>query len=236
MERLGPSHVADLVVGPPYQEDMIRVLERPWRKALGDRAGLVDLALAQQSVEFQQQRIDDLVVGFGELEGLIAHADRLVELGERVDVQLRRVQHRLEVGVVERDGLAVVVDRLLELTLQGSHVAEQVVGLGRLAVDFERSPRRNLGASWVTPLNEVPTAVEMRRELVHGSRTCGPDEGSLSNPSDGEPRGVADRPEIDAHAGRPVCSVHSWMTTRVPRSCSVAHEPWKPAGITGVTK
>src|SRR5687768_18566608 len=83
-------------------------------------------------------------------------------------VDLGRVQHRLEVRVVEGDGLLVVLDRLVELALEGCDVAEQIVGLGGLRVDLERAPGRELGAARIAALYEIPTAVEVGRELVHG--------------------------------------------------------------------
>ena len=95
---------------------------------------------------------------------------RLVEFAERVDVHFGRVQHRLEIGVVERDGLAVAVDRLLVVALQGGDVAEQVVRLGRLGVELERAPGALLGAARVAALHEIPAAVEVRRKLVHQER------------------------------------------------------------------
>ena len=92
---------------------------------------------------------------------------RLVVVAERVDVDLGRVEHRLEVGVVERDGLAVGLDRLLAVALERGDEAEQVVRLGGVRVELERAPRRGLRPARVAALYEVPPPVEVRRELVH---------------------------------------------------------------------
>ena len=82
-------------------------------------------------------------------------------------VHLGRVQHGFEVGVVERDRLAVVLGGFVELTLERCDVAEQVVCLGRLAVDLERAARGQLRATWVPALHEVPSAIEVSRKLIH---------------------------------------------------------------------
>jgi hypothetical protein len=87
-----------------------------------------------------------------------------------MDVHLRGVQHRLEVRVVEGDRLAVVLYRLFELALERRDVTEEVIGLRRLTVDLQRSPRRNFRAARISALYEVPPAIQMCRELVHGVR------------------------------------------------------------------
>ena len=126
----GAVDLADLVVRASDQKDVIRILEGPGGKTRAELARALALALAEQRVELQEQGVHDLVVGLGEAERLVAHADGLVELAERVDVHLGRVQHRFEVAVVERDGLAVAVDGLLVVALESGDVAEQVVRLG----------------------------------------------------------------------------------------------------------
>jgi hypothetical protein len=159
--------LADLVEGAADEEGVVRVVVR----ALGDLGhhprGLLEVALAEQRVELEQERVDDLLVHLGEVEGLIAHLDRLVVVAERVDVDLGRVQHRLEVRLVERDGLAVGLDGLLAFTLERRDEAEQVVRLGRLRIELQRATRRCLRAANVAALHEVPTSIEVRRELIH---------------------------------------------------------------------
>jgi hypothetical protein len=137
---------------------------------LAELGGLADLALAEQRVELEQQGVHDFVVGFGEIEREIAHVNGFVEVRERMDVDFGRVQHGLEIGIVERDRLAVVLDGFVELALERRDVAEQVVGLGRLAIDLERPPCGHFRATRVSPLYEVPTSIEVSRELVHSAR------------------------------------------------------------------
>jgi hypothetical protein len=98
---------------------------------------------------------------------LIAHANGFVELAQGMDVHLGGVQHCFEVGVIESDRLAVALDGVFELPLQGRHVTEQIVCFRGLVVEFEGSPRRQLRTARVATLDEVPAAVQVCRELIH---------------------------------------------------------------------
>jgi hypothetical protein len=160
--------LADLVVGAADQERVVRVLVWSFRNAADDLSGFLDVPLAEEGVELQEQRVDDFFVGLGEIERLIAHVDGLVEFAHRVDVHLGCIEHRLEVRLVERDRLAVVLDGLARFALERGDVAEQVVRLGRLRVDLERPPGRRFRPPRVAALDEVPSTVEVGRELVHG--------------------------------------------------------------------
>jgi hypothetical protein len=81
-------------------------------------------------VELQQQRVGHLVVALGPLERLVHERDRGLELVQRVNQHLDRVEHRLDEAVVQRDRLAVALERRLVIALRRVHVPEQVVGLG----------------------------------------------------------------------------------------------------------
>src|SRR6185436_2098967 len=61
-QRGGLVDVADLVKRAAHQEQVVRILERPEREALGQCGRLLELALAKQGVELQKQGIDELVV------------------------------------------------------------------------------------------------------------------------------------------------------------------------------
>jgi hypothetical protein len=165
-----PLDVAHLVECAPDQEEVAGVLVRTLGDLLEHPLGFVAFSLAHQRVELEQQRVDHLLVDLGEIEGLIAHADRLVEISDWSDEHLGRVEHRLEVGLVERDGLLVGLDRLLALTLHRRDEPQQVVRLRRVGIELERAARRGRRPARVAPLHELPSPIEVRRELIHLAR------------------------------------------------------------------
>jgi hypothetical protein len=172
-QRCGALDVTHLVVGAADEKRVRRVLVRPGGHAREHLARLVEIVvpLAEQRVELEQQRVDHLFVGLGQLERLFAHADGLVVVPQRVDVDLGGVEHRLEIPIVERDRLAVALDRLFGVALERGAVPEEVVSLGRLRIELERATRRFLGATRVVARDELPATVEMRRKLIHEERT-----------------------------------------------------------------
>ena len=82
-------------------------------------------------------------------------------------MELSRIQDGFEVGVVESDGLTVVVTSLLELAAQRCDEAEQVVGLWGFGVELEGTPSGGLRTDRIAALDEIPASVEVRGELVH---------------------------------------------------------------------
>ena len=60
--------IAYLVERAAHQKGVLRILERTLREALGELGGALDLTLAEERVEHQQQRVDHFVVRLGELE------------------------------------------------------------------------------------------------------------------------------------------------------------------------
>ncbi len=169
----GLVEVADLVVGAAHQEGVVGVVVGARGDAGDDARGLLAVALAEERVELEEEGVDDLLVDLGEIERLVAHLDGLVEVPQGVDVDLGRVEHRLQVGVVEGDGLAVRLDRLLPLALEGGDEAEEVVRLGRVGVELQRTSGGGVRPARVAALHEVPPSVEVRGELIHvGDMEC----------------------------------------------------------------
>src|SRR5690606_9821444 len=123
-QRRSAFYITRFVQRSPDQEGVIGVFERTSREACAERLGLVELSLAQERVELQQQGVDQLVIVFSEAQGYVAHMQRFVDLSQRVNVYLGSVQHGFQVSIVERDGLLVALDRFLELTLQRRNVTE----------------------------------------------------------------------------------------------------------------
>lgn len=168
-ERRGPPHLAQLEERPPHQEGVHGVLVGRQRQPLQQRPGLAHplFSLVHQGVELEQHGVHQLLVGLGELDGLLAHLDGLQVVPEGVYVDLSRVEHGLEVGVIEGDGLAISLDGLVRVAIERRAVPEQVVGLGRLGVELQGSTCRGFGPSRVVARDQFPTPIEVRRKLVH---------------------------------------------------------------------
>ena len=237
--------IAHFKVGAAQEESMRGVLKRTLRKTRAECAGRLHIVLTQNRVELQEQHINEFVVALGQIQGLIAERDGLVEASERVNQHLGGVEDGLEIRVVEIDGLPVVLERALEVTVQRGDVAQKVVRLGRFIVQVQRAPGRKLRTSRVPLLDEVPAAVKMCGELVHQTDRL---DGTADAPSQAPVRSYRNYSALGAYpsAGRGAPATFSgvpagttsggepsWTTTRVPGLRSDAQAPCQPSGICG---
>jgi hypothetical protein len=71
-QREGAIEIADFIQGATDQERVIRVLERAFGKPAAQFTRGVGFTFTEQCVELEQQRIDDFVVRFRQIQRLIA--------------------------------------------------------------------------------------------------------------------------------------------------------------------
>src|SRR5688572_31198389 len=95
---------------------------------------------------------------------MIADAKHLVEIAERVNVHLCRVEHCLEVGVIECKRFLIALDGVFELALQRGNVSEQIVRFGGLAIEFQSSTSGQLCATRIPPLRSEEHTSELQSQ------------------------------------------------------------------------
>ena len=122
--------LSEVVPGATDEKEVARAVEGTVREHLHRPLRFLVVGLAHQRIHFEEDAVGDLLVGLGVVERVLDLGDRAFDVAEGGDHHLGRVQHGLEVRLVERDGLAVVLQRFLRLALQRRRVAHQVVHLG----------------------------------------------------------------------------------------------------------
>ncbi len=149
------------------QEVELLVFEWAFGKAQQKLSRRGPIALLQERVHLEYRRVGDFVCRLGAFESLIENADRLSEAPEWVNQQLRSVEHRLEITLVEVDRLTVVFERHLEVPVGRVDVADEIVSIWRVSIDLERLFGRGHGADQVASRNELPPSVQMGAQAIH---------------------------------------------------------------------
>ena len=165
-ERRGLVDLAELVPGAPDEKEVARAVERAVGEHLHRALRFLVVRLGHQRIHFEEDAVGDLFVRLGVVERVFDLDDGAVVVAQGRDQHLGRVEHRLEVRLVERDRLAIVLERLVGVALEGGREAHQVVHLGRLRIDLERALGARARAGGVAFLGEVPAAVEVGGELI----------------------------------------------------------------------
>ena len=119
-------------MGTAREQIVHRGFEGPGREPQQHFARFVVVVHAEVGVEFEEQRVEDLVIEFRDVEHALAEVDRLFEIGEWMHAQLGCVQHRLDVAIIERDRLLVGLDGLIGVAFERGYVTEQVEGFRRV--------------------------------------------------------------------------------------------------------
>ena len=91
----------------------------------------------------------------------------LIEVPERMNQQLRGVEHGLQIVLVELDRLPVVLESQVEIAVCSVDVTDQVVCVGRVPVELQRLLGRSHRAVQIALADELPAPIEVGAEAVH---------------------------------------------------------------------
>ncbi len=146
----------------------------PVGSAALDPRGAVRVAHPEVRVDLEQHGVGELLVVLHEVDRVLDELERLGVVAHRVHQHLGRVEHRLDERVVGRDRLSIVIERQLGVSLRSVDVTDEVVGLGRLGVELEALLSGEERSGEIPARDEIPTPIQVGRELVHGPSAVTP--------------------------------------------------------------